>query len=92
VPDSNLNNLRRWQDELAGWTIPDDLLAAAPESPWSFPAELFGDPGPPVDSPSRQRALGTLPDGGSVLDVGCGDASETLLDGFAAAARSREVR
>jgi len=62
----------RWRDELAAWTIPDEILAQAPESPWGFPPELFAAPPDPVDSPSRDRALEAFPDGGSVMDVGCG--------------------
>jgi hypothetical protein len=61
----------RWRDELAAWTIPDEILAQAPESPWGFPPELFAAPPDPVDSPSRDRALEALPDSGSVMDVGC---------------------
>jgi SAM-dependent methyltransferase len=62
----------RWREELAGWTIPDEILAKAPESPWGFPPELFAAPPDPVDTPSRDRALEALPAGGSVMDVGCG--------------------
>ena len=28
---------RRWADQLAAWAIPDEILATAPESPWSLP-------------------------------------------------------
>ena len=62
----------RWRDELAAWAIPEPILAAAPESPWGFPVELFHARPEAVDSPSRARALARLPAGGSVLDVGCG--------------------
>ena len=62
----------RWAEELAAWAIPEEILAAAPEPPWGFPVELFRAEAAPVDSPSRTRALEALPDGGSVLDVGCG--------------------
>jgi SAM-dependent methyltransferase len=57
---------------LAAWAIPDEILAQAPESPWGFPPELFAAPPDPVETPSRDRALEALPDGGSVIDVGCG--------------------
>jgi SAM-dependent methyltransferase len=63
---------KRWRDELAAWAIPDEILAQAPESPWGFPPELFAAPPDPVETPSRDRALEALPDGGHVLDVGCG--------------------
>ena len=62
----------RWRDELAAWAIPEPILAAAPEPPWGFPVELFRAEEQAADSPSRARALERLPDGGSVLDVGCG--------------------
>lgn len=62
----------RWREELAGWTIPDEILATAPEPPWGFPVELFHAEAAPADSPSRSRAFEALPLGGSVLDVGCG--------------------
>jgi SAM-dependent methyltransferase len=62
----------RWREELAGWEIPPEILAQAPESPWGFPPELFAAPPDPVDTPSRDRALEKLPPGGSVIDVGCG--------------------
>jgi SAM-dependent methyltransferase len=62
----------RWRDELAGWAIPDEILAQAPEPPWGFPPELFAAPPDPVETPSRDRALEALPAGGTVMDVGCG--------------------
>jgi SAM-dependent methyltransferase len=62
----------RWRDELAAWAIPDEILAKAPEAPWSFPPELFAAPPDPADTPSRDLALGALADGGEVIDVGCG--------------------
>ncbi len=54
-------------------------MAQAPESPWAFTPALFrapAEPGP--DTPSRLRALEALPDGGSVLDVGCGGGAAGL--------------
>ncbi|MDP9241458.1 MAG: SAM-dependent methyltransferase, partial [Actinomycetota bacterium] len=72
----------QWRDELASWAIPDEILAAASESPWGFPVELFRvadavEPSMP-DTPSRRRALEALPAGGSVLDVGCGGGAASL--------------
>jgi SAM-dependent methyltransferase len=68
----------RWRAELEAWAIPDEILAQAPESPWGFPPELFKAPPDPTDSPSRDRALEALPDGGSVIDVGCGGGAGSL--------------
>ena len=33
--------LDRWRKQLDGWAIPEEILAAAPESPWGFPVGLF---------------------------------------------------
>jgi SAM-dependent methyltransferase len=68
----------RWREELAGWAIPEEILAAAPEPPWGFPVELFHAEPVPSESPSRTHALAALPPGGSVLDVGCGGGAASL--------------
>jgi len=66
----------RWAADLRSWAIPEEILAAAPESPFGFPVELFRRRGeeavaaPPT--PTTIRALEALPEGGSVLDVGAG--------------------
>lgn len=70
---------QRWSAELAAWAIPDAILAAAPESPWGFPVELWKATDDLADdSPSRRRAIEALPAGGSVLDVGCGGGRGSL--------------
>jgi SAM-dependent methyltransferase len=76
----------RWRTDLESWAIPEEILAAAPESPWGCPPGLFaraaeaalstGSGSPP--SPSFRRALEALPDGGSVLDVGAGGGAASL--------------
>ncbi len=63
---------RRWAQALADWAIPRDILAQATQSPWSMPPGLLRADPEPVDTPSRERALQAMPEGGSVLDVGCG--------------------
>jgi SAM-dependent methyltransferase len=63
---------QQWADDLASWAIPPEILAAAPESPWIHPVEMFTVDGEVQDSPSHQRAREALPAGGTVLDVGCG--------------------
>jgi SAM-dependent methyltransferase len=70
--------LGQWREQLAGWAIPDDILAAAPEPPWGFPVELFRAEVERADTPSRDVARDALPDGGSVLDVGCGGGSASF--------------
>lgn len=62
----------RWRTELEAWAIPEEILAAAPESPYGFPVGMFEADPEPADTPSRRHALEALPVGGTVLDVGCG--------------------
>jgi SAM-dependent methyltransferase len=64
-----------WSEALASWAIPEEILAKAPESPWHFPVGLFARRAVAAGSQltfSNQRALEALPEGGTVLDVGCG--------------------
>jgi SAM-dependent methyltransferase len=71
----------RWREALASWAIPEEILARAPESPWAFPVELFASraiAGPRDMTPSSRTALDALPEGGSVLDVGCGAGAASL--------------
>jgi len=64
----------RWAEELAAWAIDPELLAAAPESPYGFPAGLFGaDRGAPV---THQAVREVHPH--SVLDVGCGGGAASI--------------
>lgn len=82
--------LEAWKEALAEWAIPDEILAAAPESPWVLPAQLFGRR---ADSQSasqaareiaRQqsisltRAAEALRPEGTVLDVGAGAGAASL--------------
>jgi SAM-dependent methyltransferase len=75
--------LARWRAQLEAWAIPEEILAAAPESPWSFPVGLFraraeraGAAG--RQTPSNREAARWLPPGGSVLDVGAGAGAASL--------------
>jgi SAM-dependent methyltransferase len=71
--------LERWKRELPRWGIPEAIIAAAPESPWGFPVELFRtSDGPDGTGPSTSRAREALPDGGAVLDVGVGGGAASL--------------
>lgn len=72
------NAAARWAGELAEWAIPDHILAQAPEPPWFFPPEIFRGPVSNDDTPSRRKAREALPEGGSVLDVGCGGGAAGL--------------
>jgi SAM-dependent methyltransferase len=79
--------VERWGAALREWAIPEEILRAAPESPWTYPVQVFrgraeaaaadrAASGPP--SPSVRRALEALPEGGSVLDVGSGSGAASL--------------
>jgi len=67
-----------WTRDLESWAIPPEILDAAPESPFGFPAELFirradraaDDTAPPT--PTTAMATAALGGGGTVLDVGAG--------------------
>jgi len=77
------NAADRWREELASWAIPEPILKAAPESPWTFPVELFAGRADAAvrrsePTPSNLRALAALPEHGSVLDVGCGAGAASL--------------
>jgi SAM-dependent methyltransferase len=77
-----MSALARWADQLEARAIPAPILEAAPESPWGFPPELFrvrADRAAATDpTPTVLRAREALPDGGSVLDVGCGGGAMSL--------------
>jgi len=82
----------RWSAELLSWAIPEDILAAAAESPWTHPVAVFArsastDLEASPDTPSYRRALealladGSAPAAGrarSVLDVGAGAGAASL--------------
>jgi SAM-dependent methyltransferase len=77
------NPLARWRAQLQAWAIPEEILAAAPESPWGFPVGLFraraeraGAASRPT--PSNREAARWLPPGGGVLDVGAGAGAASL--------------
>jgi len=71
----------RWRDALRDWGIPERILARAPESPWGYSVELFAsraDAAVGRPTASNLRALEALPEGGVVLDVGCGAGAASL--------------
>jgi SAM-dependent methyltransferase len=74
--------LERWREQLDGWAIPEEILAAAPESPWEFPVGLFRSRARRAESlpatPSNLEAARFLPEGGTVLDVGAGGGAASL--------------
>lgn len=82
-PPTRTGAADRWRAALAGWAIPDEIVAGAPEPPWGFSPALFAARAEhaltvDTDNPSRRRALEALPEGGSVLDVGVGGGAGSL--------------
>lgn len=77
-----MNALDRWRRALESWAVPDEIIAAAPESPWGFPPGLFAQRAASALrrglSPANSRALEALPEGGTVLDVGVGGGAGSL--------------
>jgi SAM-dependent methyltransferase len=71
-----------WAEALRSWAIPDEILAAAPESPWGFPVSVFVDMARETVSgpwtPTVRRAAEALPERGTVLDVGSGAGTASL--------------
>lgn len=68
---------KRWAAELAAWRIDPGILAAAPDSPFGFPPELFSARDD-ARSPLPDAVRDALPPGGSVLDVGAGAGATSL--------------
>src|SRR5437773_10530171 len=70
--------LAAWRRQLDAWAIPEEILAAVPDSPWELPVGLFRSRAdqarqrPPT--PSDRQAARWLPAGGTVLDGGPGGA------------------
>jgi len=68
--------LDRWRDELAAWAIPEHITAAAGESPWVLPRQVFARRADRLAAapagPSYRRSMAALDPPGSVLDVGAG--------------------
>jgi SAM-dependent methyltransferase len=64
----------RWADRLERWAIPDEIVAQAPISPWQHDTAMFAvDDTLDHATPAAEIARAVLPpEGGSVLDVGCG--------------------
>lgn len=80
--DGQAGALERWREQLDGWAIPSEILAAAPESPWGYPVGLFRSrarrAGSRPATPSNLEAARSMPEGGSVLDVGAGAGAASL--------------
>lgn len=69
---------QQWADELAGWAIDPEILAAAPESPYGFPPSIFAVGQAATASELQDLARAALRPGGAVLDVGAGAGAASL--------------
>lgn len=72
-----------WRERLESWAIPEEILAAAPADPWSYPLARFTVRtdralAEPDDGPTLTRLSEGLPDGGTLLDVGSGPGASSL--------------
>jgi SAM-dependent methyltransferase len=74
--------LRAWREQLEAWAIPEEILAAVPDSPWELPVGLFrrraDQARERAPTPSDREAARWLPPGGTVLDVGAGGGAASL--------------
>jgi SAM-dependent methyltransferase len=81
----------RWRTALEARAIPASILDRAPASPYGFSVDVFARiADAALDGPldrSAARAAEVLPDGGDLLDVGCGAGTA----GLAVAARPGSV-
>ena len=74
---------RRWAAALRRWAIPEDLVAAADETPYFFSPAVFTAAADAAlerddDTFSDSVACDALPEGGTVLDVGVGAGTASL--------------
>jgi SAM-dependent methyltransferase len=71
----------RWAEQLAGWAIPDEILAQAAADPWKLTPNLFPAPeaeDEPPETTSLRAAREALGEGGTVIDVGVGGGAASL--------------
>jgi SAM-dependent methyltransferase len=69
---------QKWRNDLASWTIPQEILDQAEEAPWTHAPALFALPDQIADTTSHQKAREALSEIGSVLDIGCGGGVATF--------------
>ncbi|HET6501104.1 MAG TPA: methyltransferase [Amycolatopsis sp.] len=79
--------VQRWSEQLAEWSIPDHILARAPESPWVLSREVFvrradrqlaAADFERQHTPTHAAVLDALAGAGTVLDVGAGAGAASL--------------
>jgi hypothetical protein len=77
-----MDALKAWSVQLAGWAIPEHILAAAPESPWVLPHAVFVRRAErhlrtPVGASYDELRKALVPKG-TVLDVGAAAGAASL--------------
>ncbi len=73
----------RWRAELEAWAIPQELLDAVPDSPYSWPPELWKRRTAATEQSAEEPETtgivrDLLGDGGTLLDVGAGTGRASL--------------
>jgi len=72
----------RWADQLAAWTIPEELLAAVDESPYGWPVALWRRRSAAAEAAAEPETTRIVRDlagpGGSILDIGAGTGRASL--------------
>jgi len=73
----------RWQRQLDDWALPERLLSAVPDSPYTWPETLWKRRAASAIergemTPTTARVTSMAGDGGSVLDVGAGTGRASL--------------
>lgn len=83
-----MSAVEQWKKQMLGWAIPEEIISAAPESPWGFPPQLFATRATSaIQRPlslSHRTALDALPKAGTILDVGVGGGAGSLPMGACA--------
>jgi SAM-dependent methyltransferase len=82
APDSvaPMSARERWATQLAAWALPEHILSAAPESPWSHDTATFAvDTTVDPDLLSARVAREVLTAGDTVVDVGCGGGRASVV-------------
>lgn len=71
---------RHWAEQLRAWALPDEIVAQAEVPPWAHDPRTFAvDDTIAPDNPIFEMARELLPpEGGSVIDIGCGGGRSSL--------------
>jgi hypothetical protein len=76
-----MDAVSKWKTEVEAWAIPEEILSAAPESPWGYPPEfqrLTKEALRKKGSFSARKALEVMPIAGRCMDIGVGTGAASL--------------